>query len=400
MALTDTTIRKAKPTTKRYKLHDSRGLFMIVAPGGGKWWRLKYQWNAREKTVSLGVYPEVSLALARDKREELRSMIRKGIDPSAQRDAEKQATADTFEVIAREWLDTQKDSLKPNTLRIARRRFEMWVFPYIARDPIGEIEPPEILRLLRRLEAKGSVDTAHRVRGRISQVFRYAIATGRCDRDPTADLRGALKPIVSNGRSALTEPKQVGELLRAIEGYHGHPTTRAALQLLALTFVRPGELRLAQWPEFDLENQLWRVPASRMKMGKEHLVPLSKQAVDVLRGILPITGHQALVFQSLRPGRPLSGNTFNTALRTLGYAREVMSAHGFRAMASTLLHEQGWTPEVIELQLAHAQRNQVAAAYNRSARLEERKHMMQAWSDYLDALAQGAPVVSIRRKGE
>lgn len=397
MTLTAMGVKALKPREKPYKVFDEQGLYILVNPNGSLLWRFKYRFRGRENHLALGAYPDISLKNAREKRQEARTLLGNDIDPAEKRRAEKQAGADTFEYVAREWLTTQRQKLKQKTWQVALRRFEMWVFPHIGREAIGDIEPPDILRLLRRLEAKDSIDSAHRVRGRISQVFRYAIATGRADRDPTADLRGALKPVVSMSRAALTEPKQVGGLLRAIDGYMGHPPTINGLKLLALTFVRPGELRLAEWREIDLKEKIWRVPAERMKMGREHLVPLSTQAVGVFNEQLKFA-RGPLVFESARPGRPISDNTFNAALRTMGYTKDMMTAHGFRALASTLLHEQGWPPEVIELQLAHAQRNQVAAAYNRSARLKERTDMMQAWADYLDGLRDGGAVVPLKRK--
>lgn len=388
--LTDTKVKQAKAAERQYKLYDEKGLYLIVTPSGSKWWRFKYRYNGKEKTLSLGVYDDTSLKKARQKRKAARELLADGIDPSVRRRAEKESRgSNTFEAVAREWLEAQKTRLAEGTRKVALRRLETWVFPHIGSQPISKIEPPEILRLLRKIESTGKHETAHRIRERVGQVFRYAISTGRADRDPTADLRGALSPVPTKNRAAITDPKKVGELLRAIDGYSGQPSTCAALKLLPLVFLRPGELRLATWPEIDLKNAIWRIPGERMKMGKEHLVPLSKQAVSVLKELKPITERRQYVFESLRPGRPLSENTINAALRTLGYSGDEMTSHGFRAMASTLLHERGWPPEVIELQLAHAQRSQVAAAYNRSARLKERKRMMQKWADYLDRLRAG-----------
>lgn len=390
MALTDAQIKQAKPRERQYKLFDEKGLFLIVAPGGGKWWRFKYYWSGKEKTLSLGTYPDTSLKKARAKRGEARELLADDTDPGAERKKRKAARrAGNFETLAREWLENQKNNLKDDTRQLAMRRFENWVFPHIGDRPVREIAPPEILALLRKIEAAERHETAHRVRQRIGQVFRYGIGIGEADRDPTADLKGVLKAVPAAHRAAITEPDKVGDLLRAMDGYAGQPSTVAALHLLALTFVRPGELRFALWPELDLKNALWRIPAERMKMQRDHIVPLSKQAVKALKALHRINGHKRYVFESLRPKRPLSENTINAALRTLGYSGEEMTAHGFRAMASTLLHELGWPPEVIELQLAHSQRNRVAAAYNRSARLDERKEMMQAWADYLDTLRAG-----------
>ena len=390
-------VEAAKFEGRPRKLFDGNGLFLHVQ-AGGRYWRLKYRHNGAEKLLALGVYPAVSLAAARVRRDEARTQLADGINPVEQRRAEKSARGtDTFEAVAREWLENQTKVLAAGTLRLTRRRFETWAFPIIGAQPMRALEPPELLRLLRRIEAKGKHETASRVRQRIGQVFRYAIATGRADRDPTADLKGALMPAATQHRAAITTPAEFGALLRAIDGYSGQPASRAALRLAPLTFVRPGELRMARWPEIDLEAAIWRIPSTRMKMKREHIVPLSRQAVAILRELHPVTSHRPYVFESVRPGRPLSENTMNTALRTMGYSGDMMTPHGFRASASTLLHELGWAPEVIELQLAHAQRSQVAAAYNRSARLEERRRMMQAWADYLDSLRDGANVVALRR---
>lgn len=388
-------VAAAKFEGKPRKLFDGNGLFLHVQ-AGGRYWRLKYRHNGAEKLLALGVYPHVSLAAARARRDEARAQLADGVNPVEQRRAEKSARGtDTFEAIAREWLENQTKVLAAGTLRLTRRRFETWAFPIIGAQPMRALEPPELLRLLRRIEAKGKHETASRVRQRIGQVFRYAIATGRADRDPTADLKGALMPAATQHRAAITTPAEFGALLRAIDGYSGQPASRAALRLAPLTFVRPGELRMARWPEIDLEAAIWRIPSTRMKMKREHIVPLSRQAVAILRELHPVTSHRPYVFESVRPGRPLSENTMNTALRTMGYSGDMMTPHGFRASASTLLHELGWAPEVIELQLAHAQRSQVAAAYNRSARLEERRRMMQTWADYLDSLRDGANVVAL-----
>lgn len=395
MPLTETAIRNAKPRARAYKMADGEGLTLLVKPTGSKLWRFRYRYAGIEKSLSFGRYPDVGLKRAREKRSEARKLLDQGIDPSRKRQNEKADRGNTFETIAREWLN-QQTRLSEDTLDLARRRLERWAFPHIGSTPIDSLEPPQVLRLLRRVEAAGKHETAHRVRQRIGQICRYAVATGRATRDPTGDLKGALSPVPTQHRAAVTDPAGAGALLRAIDDYDGQPATRAGLQLLALTFVRPGELRRAEWPEFDLQAGMWRIPAERMKMKREHLVPLSRQAVAILKNLETITGHLPFAFAALRPNRPLSENTLNLGLRTLGYTGEQMTAHGFRALASTLLHELGWPPEVIELQLAHAQRNQVAAAYNRSARLAERKEMMQAWADYLDGL-KAEKVTAIRR---
>jgi integrase len=396
--LTEVTIRAAKPKEKPYKLFDARGLFLLIKPTDARLWRLKYQHAGREKLISLGLYPEVSLKRAREKRDEARKLIADGVDPSATRKAQKLARADTFQAIADEWLSLHRKKLSASTISKAEAAFRDLLNPFIGSRPIREITAPDVLAALRRIEARGAHETAHRVKQRAGQVFRYAVATGRAERDPTGDLRGALAPVVVRNYPAITEPKRIGELLRAIHGYVGQPATAAALKLAPLVFVRPGELRMAGWSEFDLDAAEWRIPAERMKMREQHLVPLSRQAIDLLRELHPLTGPDGYLFPSLRtPSRPMSNNTINAALRRLGYSNDEMTAHGFRAIASTCLNEQGWPPDVIELQLAHAERDEVRAAYNRAQRLAERREMMQAWADYLDGLKTGATVIPIRR---
>jgi integrase len=391
--LTETRIRATKPAEKPAKLFDGGGLYLLVNPAkatdesGARLWRLKYRIGGREKLLSLGAYPDVPLKLAREGREKARKQLAAGIDPSSARKAEKAARADTFAAIALEWLDLQRKKMAAATLQKAEWTFKDLINPYIGSRPIGSITAPEILAVLRRIETRGKHETAHRTKQRCSQIFRYAIATGRAERDPTPDLRGALAPVVVTNRAAITTPARIGELLRAIEGYSGQPSTEYALKLAPLLFARPGELRAALWNEFDLDGAEWRIPATRMKMREEHVVPLARQAVELLRELHPLTGPDGYLFPSLTtPTRPISNNTINGALRRLGYARTEMTAHGFRAMASTCLNEQGFAPDVIELQLAHAERDKVRGAYNRAARLPERRKMMQAWADYLDGL--------------
>lgn len=396
--LTEARIRAAKPKEKPYKLSDGRGLHLMVTPPGGRLWRMRYRHAGHESMIGLGAYPDVTLKSARERCDEARKLLASGGDPAAVRRAARLGRANTFEGIAREWLAKQR--FAPTTLEKAEWTFRDLLFPFLGSRPITELTASEILQVVRRLEARGKHETAHRTKQRVSQVLRYAIATGRADRDPTADLRGALAPIVVTSRAALTDPARVGELMRAIDGYIGHPVTHAALRLAPLVFVRPGELRAAEWSEFDLDAKepTWRIPGQRMKMGEPHLVPLSTQAVAVLRELGPLTGSGRYVFPSLRtPSRPISENTLGAALRRLGYSTEEMTAHGFRAMASTLLNEQGFPPDVIELQLAHAERNKVRAAYNRAQRVTERRNMMQAWANYLDGLKKGNNVVPLRR---
>jgi integrase len=395
--LTDTELKALRPREKAYKRADERGLYVIVMPDGARWWRFRYRYGGREKLISLGTYPDTSLKLARQKRDDARQDLARGVDPSARRQAERMAQADTFEAVAREWLALQTNKLAAITLEKATWALETFVFPQIGSKPVGKVEPADVLRLLRRIESRGKHETAHRTRQRCSQVFRFAVASGRATRDPTADLKGALAPVKTESHAAITEPKRIGELLRAIDGYQGQPSVMAALKLAPLVFVRPGELRAAAWNEFDLKEAEWRIPAARMKMDDAHVVPLSAQAVAVLEELHTITGRDKLLFPSLTSKeRPISENTLNAALRRLGYAGNEMTAHGFRAMASTRLNEMGFAPDVIELQLAHKERNRVRAAYNRAERLAERRKLMQAWSDYLDGLRRGADVKAIR----
>lgn len=398
--LTNIEIRSARPREKAYKLFDGGGLYIEVTPTGGKLWRLKFRHDGRENRLALGAHPDTTLKLARERRDDARRLLAAGVDPSHRRQAEKLATSNTFEAVAREWLALQQKKLAPATFAKAVWTLETLVFPYIGSRPIARLGPSDVLKVLKRIEGRGIRETAHRTRQRCAQVFRYAVQTERAERDPTADLRGALAPVVSEHFAAITEPARIGELLRAIDGYAGHIVTAYALKLAPLFFVRPGELRHAEWTEFVLDGHepLWRIPAEKMKMRQQHLVPLAAQALVLLRELRPVTGRGPYVFPSLRSGsRPMSENTVNAALRRLGYAIDEMTGHGFRSLASTCLNEQGYHPDLIELQLAHAERNQARAAYNKAQRLPERRKMMQAWADYLDGLRAGANVVPIKR---
>ena len=342
-----------------------------------------------EKGLSLGVYPDVSLALARERREEARKLVASGIDPSVKRRSERTARADTFEAVAREWLELQRKRLSEKTYDKKLGWLEDFLFPHIGKEPIAKITAQNLHGALKPIEARGHHETAHRARSTAGNVMRYAVAIGRADRDVSADLQGALAPVVTTNRAAITDPARIADLMRAIHAFRGQRTTETALKLLPLVFVRPGELRGAEWSEFDLlaAQPEWRIPAARMKMDEEHLVPLSRQAVAVLHELQPITGGGRYVFPSLRGAhRPISENTINVALRTMGYSGDQITAHGFRAMASTRLNELSFPPDVIELQLAHAERIVVRAAYNRAKRIPERRKMMQDWADYLDAL--------------
>jgi integrase len=398
MPLTDTAIRSTKPDTKPKRLFDGGGLYLEVSPAGGKLWRFKYRVGKREKRLAFGIYPEVSLKDARVKRDEARKLLAAGIDPSAQRKAAELQSASGFEAVAREWYAKFSPNWSQDHAERVIRRFERDVFPWMGARPIGEITAPELLAALRRVENRGVVETAHRVMQNCSQVFRYAVATGRAQRDPTFDLRGALPPVRVNHFASITEPKAIGELLRAVNGYKGSFVTQCALRLAPVVFVRPGELRRAEWAEFDLDAAEWRIPASKMKMRVIHVVPLSSQAVSILRELHPLTGAGKYIFPGTRTkDRPMSENTVLAALRRMGYGTNDMTGHGFRSMASTILNEQGWNRDAIERQLAHAERDNVRAAYNYAEHMTERRKMMQAWADYLDSLALGAKVVPLSR---
>jgi integrase len=392
MPLSAVAVRNAKPREKPYKLSDDRGLFLLVTPKGQRYWRYKYRYDGKEKILAFGVYPDVSLADAREKRDAARKVVAAGEDPAANKkraEAEKRARSlETFSIVADEWLERlEKEGRSASTLSKLRWLTD-FARPALGDRPIAEITAPELLEVLRKVEARGRYETANRLRSTFGTIFRYAIATGRAQRDVAYDLRGALiTPKVSH-RSAITDPKEIGALLRAIEGHEGQPAVRHGLRLLPHVFVRPGELRLAQWQEFDLETRRWTIPADRTKMRRQHRVPLSSQALGILRELEAITGDGKLLFPSiLSAERAISDNTMNAALRRLGYDKSQMTAHGFRAMASTLLNETGkWHPDAIERQLAHVEGNDVRRAYARGEHWEERVRMMQFWSDYLDQL--------------
>lgn len=401
MPLTDTAIRNAKATDKTLRLKDERGLYLEISPKGGKWWRLRYWLDNKENRLSLGTYPSVGLKDARERRDEARKLIANGVDPSQVRKDKKadKPERETFEAIAREWHAQQSSNWTAHTAKTNITRLELDIFPYLGRKQISEVTAPEILAALRRVEARGAEETARRLRTLCGQVFRYGVATGRCERDPAADLRGALSKGKAKNFAAITDPREVGGLLRAIDAYTGSPVARAALKLAPLTFVRPGELRQAEWAEIDLDAAEWRIPAEKMKMRDTHIVPLSWQAVEILRDIQALTGRGRYVFPGERTSdRPMSNNTVLAALRRMGFSKEEMTGHGFRAMASTLLHEQGWQTDVIERQLAHAERNKVKAAYNRAGHLPERRKLMQFWANHLDGLKGGGKIIPIHRE--
>jgi integrase len=398
MPLTDTTIRNTKPGEKPAKLFDERGLFLLVTPAGGKWWRLKYRFENKEKLLSLGTYPDVSLKDARERRDSARKQLADGIDPSHSRKAQKsmrmERAVNSFELVSREWYEKHAPNwVEAHGSRIIRR-LERDIFPYLGARPISEITAQELLQVVRKIEARGAVETAHRALGNCGQVFRYAVATGRATRDPSGDLRGALPPVKGEHFAAVTEPTQAAQILRAIDEYQGSTVVSCALLLAPLVFVRPGELRGAEWAEIDLTAAEWRIPAARMKLGIDHIVPLSAQALAILRKIHPLTGGGRYVFPSARTStRPMSDNAILAALRRMGIAKDEMSGHGFRAMARTILDEVlGVRPDLIEHQLAHAVRDANGRAYNRTAHLPARREMMQQWADYLDELKSSAPL--------
>jgi integrase len=399
MLLTLTKIQNTKPAKRPIRLFDGRGLYLEVAPAGSRWWRFKYRFAGKEKRISLGVYPDVGLKQARDKREAARKQVAEGVDPSEARKQARQtlidSTVNTVEAIAREWFEKHSPGWEPSYSAKLLSRLEANVFPWIGSRPISDIKAPELLSILRRVESRGALETAHRLLNYCGSIFRYAIGTGRAERDVSADLRGALTPSIPTHHASITDPQGVAGLLRAIEGYRGSEVTKAALRLAPLVFVRPGELRKAEWTEIDLDAGEWRIPAERMKMPSKHIVPLSRQAVAILRDLRPLTGNGHYVFPGARSrSRPMSENAVNGGLRRLGYTGTEMTGHGFRSMASTLLNEQGWNRDAIERQLAHSERNSIRAAYNFAEHLPERRKMMQAWADYLQELTVGAKVIA------
>lgn len=400
MSLTITQIRNAKYGQGKHKMFDGGGLYLELAKSGSKLWRYKYRYLGKEKRLALGRFPETSLKQAREKHLQARKLLDQGIDPGvAKKMANKVALAASFAIVANEWLCKQANKWSQSTHDKTLSRLEKYIYPWLGNKPITDITAPDLLVCLRRIEQGGIIETAHRVRTACGQVFRYAIATGRADRDPTADLKGALTPRKVEHLATITDEKQIGGLLRAIETYQGQIITRWALQLAPYLFVRPGELRKAEWSEIDFEAALWRIPANKMKMRRIHLVPLSRQAISILKDTELLTGRSQYVFHSVRTNRrPMSENTVTGALRRLGYPSGTMTGHGFRAMASTRLHEMGWNTDIIERQLAHKDPNEIRAAYNHAEHLPERKRMMQAWADYLDGLKAGGEVVAIGAK--
>ena len=400
--LNDTRIRQAKPGDKDYKLTDFDGLQLLVRPSGSKLWRFAYRFGGKQKQLALGAYPTVTLAEARERRDAARKLLANGKDPSLERRLEKIAAAaggNTFQEVAEELLQKlEREGRAEHTIKKNR-----WLlapaFDIFGDRAIGEVTAPELLHACRKFEQRGRYDSARRLRTVAGMVFRYAIATGRAARDISQDLRGALITPQVKHRAAITDPKEVGALLRAIDAYTGQPTTRMALQIAMLVFVRPGELRYARWREFDLSGAVWTIPAETMKMKRPHRVPLARQTIEIISELQKITGAGEFLFPALTSvRRPMSENTLNAALRRLGYAKEQVSAHGFRTTASSLLNETGrWNPDAIERQLAHQEENEIRHAYMHAAEFwDERVEMMQAWADYLDQLRSGAVIIPLQ----
>ncbi len=389
-SLSDATVRNAKPKSKPYKIADGEGLFLLVTPSGSKYWRLKYFFGGKEKLLALGVYPEITLTEARERRSQARKMLAHGSDPGElKKEAKRQATlkaANSFEAIAAEWLDKRNHHLSGSTREVKLQRLEAYILPKLGAKPIADISAADVLAMLRTLERRGTHEVARRVMQITGQVFMYAIATGRAERNPVPDLRGAIQtPVV--GHYAYLKESELPEFLKNLETYDGHPQTRLALKILLLTFVRTTELRAAEWSEINWDKAEWRIPAERMKMKELHIVPLSSQAVASLRELQKLSGNRQYVFpNSHNPSTFMSENTMLYALYRMGYHSRT-TGHGFRSTASTILNEHGYRPDVIERQLAHSERNNVRAAYNHAEYLAERRQMMQWWADYLDEVA-------------
>lgn len=411
MALTDTFVKKVKPTSAAsgVKHADGQGLYLHVKEAG-KYWRMSYRLNGKQRTLALGVYPAVSLQKARQRRDKARELLADGVDPSTAKREEKQSNAlaatNTLELVAREFLKTKADSWTPKYAEKWIRGMEKDLFPYLGAQPLAIIKAQALLEALRRVEKRGAIETAHTLRQTVGQVFRYGIQTGRCERNPATDLQGALKPVTTKHMAAILEPTQVGALLRAIDAYTGQPMTRAALALSALLFQRPGNIRQMEWTWIDFDHAMLTIPSQDMKRraqqklnGRPHFVPLAAQALELLKELIPLTGHGRYVFPSLRTGeRPMSDNTVNAALRRMGFEKDEMSAHGFRATARTLMIERikGMSADVIEAQLAHGKSGPLGNAYDRADFMEQRRVMMTQWADYLDKLRNGADVIQFK----
>jgi len=404
MALSDIRVKTATvPSDKRQaKLSDGNGLYLLVNQSG-KYWRFDYRFGEKRKTMALGVYPNVRLKEARDKCIAAHKLLEQNIDPCRDKQTKKrraivESKADTFKGVAEELLEKNNNKWSDSYSKSTRSRLERHVFPWLGQMKIADIEAPDVLSVIQRAENRGTVEMAHRLKMLCGQVFRYAVATGRVKSDPSRDLRGAIQPLVTQHYATIIEPKKVGELMRAIAGFEGTFVVMCALKITPLVFVRPGELRHAEWDEIDFEKSEWRIPAEKMKMRVIHIVPLARQAVEILNDLQPLTGGGKYVFPSIRSSsRPMSENTVNASLRRIGYGKDEICAHGFRAMASTILHEQGWSSDVIERQLSHKEGNAIKGAYNHARHLPERRKMMQQWADYLDALRDGAKIIQINK---
>jgi integrase len=403
MKLSDAQIRKSNSKSKAYKLSDGGGMYLEVMPSGSKYWRLKYRFEGKEKRLALGVYPDVSLALARERRQDARKLLATGIDPSENKKAIKAAkfekSENSFEVVAREWIASHMANKADSHKNKVIRRFELYIFPWLGSKAIADITAPQVLDAIKRIEKLGILETAHRALQTCGQVFRYGVQTGRALRDVTADLKGALPPTRTVHMASFTEPSEVAELLRAIDGFKGTLTVQSALKLAPLVFVRPSELRMAKWKDIDLEDAEWRYLVSKTKT--DHLVPLPHQAISILKEIYPLSGHGEYVFMGGHsPLKPMSESAINAALKRMGYdTKTQITGHGFRAMARTILHERlNIDPHIIEHQLAHKVPDTLGAAYNRTKFIEQRKSMMQVWADYLDSLKAGATIISFNNK--
>jgi integrase len=400
MKLTVTAIKNAQPKVKPYKIYDSAGLYLLIIKNGSKFWRFNYKFSGKHKTLALGVFPAVSLKQARLDHGKAKQMLSDGLDPTHERKVQKALKKmqqnSTFRSVSLEWLEKQKPIWAKTHYDNVKGRLYNYVFSVIGDKAIAHITAPDLLALLQPIENLGYNETAHRVRALCGQIFRYAVITGRAGYNPAADLQGALVPVRAISFAALTDPVEVGGLLRAIDEYSGDMMTRCALKFAPLVFVRPKELRMAEWSEINLSRKQWLIPASKMKMRNDHIVPLSDQAIEVLKEVHPATGKGRYIFASVRNrDRPMSDNTINAALRRMGFTKQEMTGHGFRAMASTLLNEQGLNHDWIEIQLAHTESNKIRAAYNRAKYLPQRKIMMQQWADYLDNLRKGADVIQL-----
>jgi integrase len=402
MALTDIAIRSAKAKEKPYKLSDSGGLFILIATTGGKLWRYSYRFDGKQKTLALGSYPDTGLKEARDRHAAARKILAEGVDPNENRKneiaAKKLSSINSFELVAREWWQSHMKNKADSHKEKVIRRFELYLFPWLGKKPISEITAPQFLEVIKRIEKQNKPETAHRTLQTAGQVFRYAVQNGMAVRDVTTDLKGALPTTTVKHMAAFTEPKEVAELLRALDGFNGTLTVQCAIKLAPLVFVRPSELRMAKWADIDLEAATWQYFVSKTKTN--HIVPLSRQAVAILREIHPLSGHGEYVFQGGHsPLKPMSESAINAALKRMGYdTKTQITGHGFRAMARTILHERlNIDPAIIEHQLAHKVPDTLGSAYNRTKFIDQRKAMMQTWADYLDSLKLGANVVSINK---